>query len=251
LNVAGADTVRWITQPLDVRSNLEHATFEAAGSAWPEAVAMWQKISPPPLLWPRLERMKAAAEAVTTLRSGSLRRPQDEMTRDAAMALLAPLGAASRSGPTLQRLGFHELYPCTRGRTLGERALDFMNAARAARGMSVADALLLRRRSELEDLARRARVSMARLQEAARRAASDLVVDPGALFPDLYPEAVNLARCIVEEVGPGIRILRPSATRLALRGQVSAQSRDYQEHTAERTRWVEWHERAQAAGARA
>ena len=94
--------------------------------------------------------------------------------------------------------------------------------------------LLLRRRIELETLARRLRVPPAVLYRKTRQTACELVLDDRALFPDVHQTILGLARPLVLTIGP-VRVLDPAAVRTSLpptAGLSSLTERD------ERARWV-------------
>ena len=249
---SGDAAVQWIATPIDAGASLSALCDE---TGWCDAGAAFAAISPPPVPWPRFERLRAAAEAAQTFAAMRSHGAYDPMLLEACLALTqpldlatAPLGARAQSPPlgaratplaaTLQSLGFHEAYPLTRGGHVGERAADFLRAAGLAKKTNVPlrVMLLLARRADLEQAAPRLRSSLPALEEEVRRAAGELVVNPGAEV-QAAPEVVLLARGLVTEVGPDVRVIDPMGCRVAL-GSAAPRA-----PCPDRARWVHVHHR--------
>ena len=221
----GKQCIEWLSEPpIDTAAFLARAT-----RWWPEVASAWREITPSPTPWPRLDRMRAAAEAACQCRGGTT----DEISNCIANAIVrrphedsTPLETSLRDG------GFLDAYGMTRGRNLRERVQDFMLARRTAReqGYTALDALIQRRRAELP----------AHLEHEVRKTAGSLVIDPASPVQDLPVPVTNLARAVVREIGPNIRIVDPDAARLAFTMAPPAEPRDVLD---ERRRWIDWHAR--------
>ena len=94
--------------------------------------------------------------------------------------------------------------------------------------------LLLRRRIELETLARLLRVPPAVLYRKTRQTACELVLDDRALFPDVHQTILGLARPLILTIGP-VRVLDPAAVRTTLPPTAALSSPTERD---ERARWV-------------
>lgn len=240
---SGARTVQWIAQPLDAGAAVGALINAATG--WADASHAMQRLCPPAIHWPRFERMRAAAdgsEAFGRLRARGIPDLND-LTCAAALALAQPIDAVTAQhaplAARLQGLGFAEAYPLTAGPTLTARADDFRKAAlwSASSQTPLRAALLAARRAELDRLAN----GDPAVEHEVKRAASDLVVDPSASLDDVPPEVRALARALVLEVAPDVRLLDPIAARAVLRPCPPPR-----EPNPDRLRWVETQHREAA-----
>ena len=227
---SGASATDWILQPIDTASNLSRFTLRATGGTWSDVAKSWAAVSPPPVPWPRLDRMRAAAEGLATLRQS------DPRLQQIGRSLCQPTRERSFAA-TLQAAGFHEHFSATRGASLLARMDDLIAAGtRAARnGTDVRSELLARRRTEVPR----------ELRHDAASLASELCVSPNATADGVPSVVAALARAATVEVGPGIWIVDP---RLHAPNAIPiAHQADWGEIAAERARWVDWHARAARA----
>lgn len=235
----GKQCVEWLsTPPIDAADALARASRQ-----WPEVASAWREICPPPINWPRLDRMRAAAEVANEIISCRSSNP-DVMTTCVSNAIIRrPHDSASALERDLRDAGIIDAYPMTRGADLRSRLQDFMSAIQESqhRGFTVLDALIQRRQTELATVARTSD-QLALMEHEVRKAAGSLVIDPAASLVDLPPPVANLARAVVREVGPNIRIVDPDAARLAFR---TAPPREPDAILDERKRWASWHMRAE------
>lgn len=216
------------TPSLDSAAGLHAVVHAGSLGQWTDVAERVRTLAPPVLPWPRLERMKAALLGSRALHSAGTAAEQE-----AALALTGPGVHGLPLAETLQSLGFRDELVRTRGGTLRDRAADLLSAADEARARGQAIRHVLVRRRALE-----AGRASAEGLVLAGRAASDLVLDPSASLHDL-PEPVGaLARSVVEEVAPGVRIVDPGSARVAGLGRI----RDPRDE-AERARWVRWYGR--------
>jgi len=95
-------------------------------------------------------------------------------------------------------------------------------------------------RRALERLIARRRLKASVIRDEVAVLAGQIVVDSEADLRERAPEIRALAACIVEEVGPDVRIVRPLAARLGIGEPLTDSVR-----LPERARWVEWHKRAE------
>ena len=232
---SGARAIEWIAEPLD--AGAAFGSLIKSETGWTDVSHALQRLSPPPMRWPRFERLRAAAdgaEAFARLRSQGVPDPND-LTYAAALAVAQPVGVqAARHVPLaarLQELGFADAYPLTAGPSFAARADDFRRAAVSTptTGIPIRTALLHARRAELDALTRGSPAA----EHEVKRAASDLVVDPAAGLEDVPSEIRTLARSLILEVAPDVRLLDPIAARMVLRpGPRTAENPD-------RARWVD------------
>ena len=226
---SGARAIEWIAEPLDAGAAFGSLINNATG--WTDVSHTLQRLSPPPMHWPRFDRLRAAAdgaEAFARLRSqGGVPDPND-LTYAAALALAQPTAAQHVPlAARLQSLGFADAYPLTTGANLTARAEDFRRAALS--GLPIRTALLSQRRRELDALARGSPAA----EYEVKRAASDLIVDPTAELEDVASEIRTLARSLILEIAPDVRLLDPIGARMVLRpGPRTAENPD-------RARWVD------------
>lgn len=216
---SGANAIRWISEvPLDVGKNLAALVQLETGEKWPDVCEGLQRVSPRAMSWPRLDRLATAAEGVR-----AFERAPSMLHYESALALAQPVPPVMRgqypTAASLQAFGFHELYPRTRGADVLARATDFAHAVALADRLGIAPwvALLLQRRAELDTLVYGGGLTLDQAERETRRAASDLVVNPQANLDDVPIEVVVLARSLVIEIGPDLRVVDPIAGRIALR----------------------------------
>ena len=253
---SGISTTAWISQqPLDVGKSLAEIVRMETSGRWPGACESFQRVSPSSsaVHWPRLDRLSTAAEGAQAFQSilGAAPQTSDAQVRyESALALAqpVPLSMASQypTAAALQAFGFHELYPRTRGQDVLQRATDFAHSVLLGHklGIDAWVALLLQRRSELDALIYGGALSSEKAEREVRRAASDLVVDPRADLSDMPSEVILLARSLVIEIGPDVRVVDPLGARMALR-PVPLETR-----TADRQRWTaNYHKSALLDGA--
>ena len=236
---SGTNTTRWISEvPIDVGRNLSELVRAEAPDHWPDVGQSFQRVSPPPVRWGRLDRLTAAAEGAEAFQRSTHDAQSTPLHYESALALAqpVPLAMAARH-PTacaLQAFGFHELYPRTRGLTVFDRATDFAHAVVQGHRMGFPPwvSLLIRRRMELDALVYHGGLKTEAAERAVRQAASDLIVDPRADLSDVPHEVARLARSLVIEVGPDVRVVDPMAARIALR-PIPLETR-----SADRQRWT-------------
>lgn len=227
----GKQCIEWLSEP-----PINTAAFLARATRWwPEVASAWRDVTPAPVSWPRLDRMRAAAETANEMRDFRLAQGPASRARSLDIAnaiILRPHEDSSPLETSLREGGFIDAYSMTRGRNLRERVQDFMLARRKAReqGYTALDALIQRRRAELPS----------HLEHEVRKTAGSLVIDPASPVQDLPTPVTNLARAVVREVGPNIRIVDPDAARLAFTTTPPAEPRDVLD---ERRRWIDWHMR--------
>lgn len=225
---SGAQCCDWILCPLDTSQNLGEVTMRATRNAWSDVANAWLDVSPPPVPWPRLDRMRAAAEGLAALKN------PDSRMHQIGRALCQPARADRSLAATLQAAGFHEHFALTRGAGLTQRMDDLIHAGtRAMRNKTdVRTELLTRRRSEMPP----------ELRYEASTLAGQLVINPAASTDGVAPPAVSFARAVVLEAGPGIWVIDarfhgPSSTPITHRS-------DWHTLAKDRARWVDWHQRA-------
>ena len=233
---SGEKALRWIATPVDTGSAL--ANLVLSETDWADAAEALRRASPPPLPWFRFDRLRAAADAAEAF--AALRGRRDAyLPLSAALALAQPLDdGESRQYPLaarLQALGFPDAYPLTSGQDLATRAADFQHAALVSSQTRLPIRLVLLAR-------RRAAIANAQIETAARQATSDLVIDPSASLEDVPPAARDLARALLLEVGPDIRVIDPAAARMVFRPSLAVPP------TGDRQRWLRVFHREAALG---
>ena len=221
---SGTNTTRWISEvPIDVGRNLSELVRVEAPDHWPDVGQSFQRVSPAALRWPRLDRLTAAAEGAEAFQRSTHDGQITPLHYESALALAQPVPMTMRAQyPTacaLQGFGFHELYPRTRGGTVLERATDFAHAVVQGHRLGLAPwvSLLIRLRMELDALVYGGALKTEAAERNVRQVASDLIVNPRADLGDVAPEVARLARSLVIEIGPDIRVVDPMAARIALR----------------------------------
>ena len=239
---SGELAIRWIAgKQLDAGQSLGDVVLSTAPT-WTDVAKAFRKVSPPAVHWPPFDRMRAAAEGARCLQACSGAPGGGRGRRDLyepALSLAQPMLSHAESAPLarqLQGLGFPDAYRLTRGKDVAARAMDFMNAVAVSQRMKlgIGVILLLRRRMELDQAARATGTAIDRAEDEVRRAASDMIVSPSTNVSDVPEEVANLARCLVVEVGPDIRVIDPMTARLVLRPRLL-------EPSEERDRWVRVH----------
>lgn len=227
---SGQSAIRWISEtPLDVGQNLDALIRMETGERWADVCEGLQRVSPTPARWPRLDRLSTAAEGAAAFEHAL---GTNQLCYECALALAQPVPPAMRdyypTAAALQAFGFHELYPRTRGADILARATDFAHAVTLADRLGIAPwaGLLLQRRAELDGLIYGNVLTLEQAEREVRRAASDLVVSPQADLGDVPIEVVLLARSLVIEIGPDVRVVDPMAARIALRPLPPSEARD-------------------------
>lgn len=228
---SGANALQWISEtPIDAGKNLAALVNMETSGAWRETCHGLEHICRAKAQrWPRLDRLLTAADGAasyaqtTSPQSASRLGELGRLSYECALALAQPVPlTAKHQYPTaaaLQAFGFHEMYPRTRGQNVLARATDFAHAVATADRLGTLPwvTLLLQRRTELDALVYGKAMTFNDSERELRRAASDLVVDPQADLSNLPAEVALLARALVIEIGPDLRVIDPAAARMALR----------------------------------
>ena len=224
---SGERAVRWIATPMDAGGALSNLILTETG--WEDAAAALRRVSPPPVTWPRFERLRAAADAGAAIAARRLQ--NGSFLPLSAVALAQPIDAAEAArnplAARLQALGFAEAYPLTAGPDLAARSAEFQRAAIASQqsGVPIRTVLLRLRRVAL-------RQSTPQIEETVKQAAGDLIVNPAAPLSEMSPAVRDLARAIILEIGPDVRIIDPVAARLVLSPSPPSPP------SADRARWL-------------
>lgn len=143
--------------------------------------------------------------------------PDEQVVFDAGLAL----GRAQ----TLQRAGFRGLYLGTRGAGLGPRAGEFASVVTAGvkQGLSAANALVAKRRRDLQALSQESGVELDDIEKSVRASICAILKNGklmrhGALESELKvsPAIAAAARSVVREAGENIRVVDAEACKRLL-----------------------------------